>query len=178
MGMVRFIIDTASCLFYSRFETPIGKRNCSHRRNYQEEDIMFYYRSYLKRLQSGDSSSNPFLDFLDMKLEEIREGYARFCMPIRPEYMQCNGVMQGGLIVAMADETIAHAIMTLLGSREEIATVELKNNFIAPVKEGTLTAEATIFKKGRSIVVGDCIVVSDGGKVISRSSATFLICQG
>jgi acyl-CoA thioesterase len=85
--------------------------------------------------------------------------------------------MQGGLIVAMADETIAHAIMTLLGSREEIATVELKNNFIAPAKEGTLTAEATIFKKGRSLVVGDCIVTRDDGVIVSRSSATFLICQ-
>jgi acyl-CoA thioesterase len=138
---------------------------------------MFDYSGYLKRLQSGDSSSNPFLDFLDMKLVEIKEGYARFCMPIRHEYMQCNGVMQGGLIVAMADETIAHAIMTLLGSREEIATVELKNNFIAPAKGGTLTAEATIFKKGRSLVVGDCIVTSDDGVIVSRSSATFLICQ-
>jgi acyl-CoA thioesterase len=138
---------------------------------------MFDYHGYLKQLQSGDSSSNPFLDFLDMKLEEIKDGYARFCMPIRREYMQCNGVMQGGLIVAMADETIAHAIMTLLGSREEIATVELKNNFIAPAKGGTLTAEATIFKKGRSLVVGDCIVTSDDGVIVSRSSATFLICQ-
>jgi uncharacterized protein (TIGR00369 family) len=138
---------------------------------------MFDYNGYLKRLQSGDSSSNPFLDFLDMKLEEIKEGYARFCMPIRHEYMQCNGVMQGGLIVAMADETIAHAIMTLLGSREEIATVELKNNFIAPAKEGMLTAEASIFKKGRSLVVGDCIVTRDDGVIVSRSSATFLICQ-
>ncbi|MBN2515922.1 MAG: PaaI family thioesterase [Deltaproteobacteria bacterium] len=138
---------------------------------------MFDYNGYLKQLQSGDSSSNPFLNFLDMKLEEIKEGYARFCMPIRCEYMQCNGVMQGGLIVAMADETIAHAIMTLLGSREEIATVELKNNFIAPAKGGTLTAEATIFKKGRSLVVGDCIVTNDDGMVISRSSATFLICK-
>lgn len=138
---------------------------------------MFDYSGYLKRLQSGDSSSNPFLDFLDMKLEDLKEGYARFRMPVRSEYMQCNGVMQGGLIVAMADETIAHAIMTLLGSREEIATVELKNNFIAPAKAGTLTAEATIFKKGRSLVVGDCIVTDDEGMVVSRSSATFLICQ-
>jgi len=138
---------------------------------------MFDYNGYLKQLQSGDSSSNPFLDFLNMKLEEIKEGYARFCMPIRREYMQCNGVMQGGLIVAMADETIAHAIMTLLGSREEIATVELKNNFIAPAKGGTLTAEATIFKKGRSLVVGDCIVTCDDDVIVSRSSATFLICQ-
>jgi len=31
-------------------------------------------------------------------------------MPVRPEYLQGAKAMQGGLIVALADETIAHAI--------------------------------------------------------------------
>lgn len=136
------------------------------------------YDTYLKQLRSGDTSVNPFLDFLGMELEELRAGYARFRMPVRENYMQGNGVMQGGLIVAMADETIAHAIMSLLDPHEEIATVELKNNFIAAVKQGILTAEATVFKKGRSIVIGDCIVMTDGGNPVSRTSATFLICTG
>ena len=33
-----------------------------------------------------------------MSLEELKEdGYARFTMPIRDEFMQGDGVMQGGL---------------------------------------------------------------------------------
>jgi len=133
------------------------------------------YAVYLKQLQSGDNSSNPFLDFVGMTLEEFREGYAKFTMPIRDEFMQGDGAMQGGLIVAMADEAMAHAIMTLLQPNENVVTVELKNNFIAPALRGTLVAEATIFKKGRSIVISDCLVTNDDGKPLSRSTATFLI---
>lgn len=56
------------------------------------------YRLYLTRLQSGDDSVNPFLVFMGMRLEELKEnGYARFSMPIRDEFMQGDGVMQGGL---------------------------------------------------------------------------------
>ena len=110
-------------------------------------------------------------------VEEIGDGYARFSMPLRREFMQANGVMQGGLIVAMADETIAHAIMSVLNPEDNIATIELKNNFLATVRKGTVTSEATVFKKGRTLIVGDSIVSDDNGKIITRTTATFLVCR-
>jgi acyl-CoA thioesterase len=137
---------------------------------------MFDYTRYLKKLESGESSQNPFLDFMGMGLEEIRDGYARFRMPVRKEFTQCNGVVQGGLLVALADESIAHAIMTILEPHENIATIEVKNNFLSSAESGSLTAEAKVFKKGRSLVIGDCLVTNDEGRAISRTSATFLIC--
>jgi len=143
----------------------------------KEKRAMLDYTGYLKRLQQGDYSENPFLDFLGITLDEIGDGYVRFTMETRTEFMQANGVMQGGLIVAMADESIAHAIMTLMEPHEGIATVEVKNNFLSTVGGGTLIAEATVFKKGRSLVVGDCIVTTDEGRAVARSSATFLICR-
>ena len=133
------------------------------------------YGLYLTKLQSGNDSDNPFLGFMGMRLEELKDGYARFTMPIRDVFIQGDGVVQGGLIVAMADETMAHAAMTLLQPHEGIVTIELKNNFIAPALRGRLSAEATIFKKGRSIIVGDCVVTDGEGRLIARSSATFLI---
>jgi uncharacterized protein (TIGR00369 family) len=133
------------------------------------------YGNYLKRLQAGEIQLNPFLAFFSMKPEELKEGYARFRMPIRPEFMQGAGLMQGGLIVAMADESIAHAIMTVLKPDEGITTIELKSNFLASAKTGDLLAEARVFKKGRTLIVGDCLVNDDQGRAIVRCTATFLV---
>ena len=135
------------------------------------------YSEYLKQLQSGDNSRNRFLQFMGMTLEELKDGYARFSLRITQDFMQGDGVMQGGLIVAMADEAMAHAIMTVLKPNENIVTVELKNNFIAPAIRGTLSAEATVFRKGRSLVIADCLVTDDNGKAVSRATSTFLIRQ-
>lgn len=135
------------------------------------------YAEYLSRIRSGEIYLNPFLGFMGIIVEEIGDGYARFSMPLRREFMQVNGVMQGGLLVAMADETIAHAIMSVLNPEDNIATIELKNNFLATVREGTVTSEATVFKKGRTLIVGDSIVSDDNGKIITRTTATFLICR-
>ncbi len=133
------------------------------------------YPAYLKKLAAGEPVANPFLTFMDMTLEELRDGYARFSMPVRPEYLQGAGVMQGGISVALSSETVAHAVMTTLGPDEGITTIELKNNFLSQVSGGRLTAEATLFKRGRRIIIADCIVSDDAGKIISRSTSSLMV---
>jgi acyl-CoA thioesterase len=133
------------------------------------------YGLYLDKLKAGQKGINPFLDYLGITLDELKEGYARFRMPVRPEYLQGAKSMQGGLIVALADETIAHAMMTQLSPEEGLTTIELKSNFLAGVSEGELVAAATVFKKGQSLVIGDCLVTDNKEKNICRVSATFLL---
>jgi len=132
------------------------------------------YPKYLQRLQSGEVSLNPFLDFFGIVLEELGEGFARFRMPVRPEYIQAAGFMQGGIIVAMADEAISHAIMTVLKPDMGLTTIELKSNFLAPVREGEIIAEARVFKKGRTLIIGDCLVKDNNDRDVLRCTATFL----
>ena len=136
---------------------------------------MFDYGKYLKRLQEGDLSINPFLAFMGVTLEALGDGSARFRMTVRRDFLQGAGVVQGGLVVAMSSETIAHAVMTQLATGESIATIELKNNFMASLKEGEAIAEATVFKKGHRVIIGDCLVSSDSGKILSRTTSSILL---
>jgi uncharacterized protein (TIGR00369 family) len=140
----------------------------------RRKDI-FNYDIYLKKLKAGQKGINPFLDYLEITLVELKDGYARFRMPVRPEYLQGAKAMQGGLIVALADETIAHAMMTRLSPEEGLTTIELKSNFLAGVSDGELTATATVFKKGQSLIIGDCLVTDNKEKNVCRVSATFLL---
>lgn len=112
---------------------------------------------------------------MGMELEELREGYARFKMEVRPEFFQGAGIMQGGLVIAFSSESAAHAAMTTLEAGENIATIELKNNFFSGVKKGTITAEASIFKRGKKIIVADCIVKDEKGIAVSRSSFSIMV---
>jgi acyl-CoA thioesterase len=136
---------------------------------------MFDYPAYLKKLAAGEAVNNPFLSFMGMKLEEIRNGYARFSMNIRPGFIQGAGIMQGGLGVAFSSETVAHAVMTTLEPGENVTTLELKTNFLSQASNGKLVAEATVFKRGRRIIIVDCLVRDDRGKDISRSSSTLMV---
>ncbi|MFZ1038017.1 MAG: PaaI family thioesterase [Smithella sp.] len=136
---------------------------------------IFNYNLYLEKVKAGQKEINPFLYYLGITLVELKDGYARFRMPVRPEYLQGAKTMQGGLIVALADETIAHAMMTQLSPEEGLTTIELKSNFLAGVSDGDLIATATVFKKGQSLIIGDCLVTDNTGKNVCRVSATFLL---
>ena len=58
------------------------------------------YREYLERIKAGEKGLNPFLDFLDIKLTDLKDGFAEFRMKVRHEYLQGAKIMQGGLVVA------------------------------------------------------------------------------
>lgn len=131
--------------------------------------------SYLDNLRSGRPVENPFLEFMGIEAEEIDKGYARFGMNIKPEFIQGEGMMQGGLLIALCDEACAHAAISTLHSGEGVATIELHNNFLSMIKKGRLTAEATVFKRGRTLIVIDCVVTDDNEKKICRSSGTFMV---
>ncbi len=133
------------------------------------------YHLYLENIQKGQKGLNPYLDFFNITLVELSYGRASFKMPVRPEYLQGANSMQGGLIVALADEAIAHAMMTELRPEEGLTTIELKSNFLSGVANGELLAEASVFKKGRNLIIGDCLVTNGAGKNICRVSATFML---
>ncbi len=133
------------------------------------------FTNYLNDLSRGEKVNNPFLEFMGMQLEELKEGYARFTLRIRPEFLQGAGVLQGGLSVAFADEAAAHAAMTVLNPGEGITTIELNNSFLSMVSGGTITAEATVFKRGKSLIIADAIVRDEKGKDISRSTITLMV---
>lgn len=133
------------------------------------------YNLYLKKLCGGQKGLNPFLEHFGVTVIEVKNGLARMQMPVRPEYLQGAKTMQGGLIVALADEAIAHAMMTQLGPNEGLTTIELNSNFLSGVDGGKLLADASVFKKGRNLMIGDCLVTNGDGKNICRVSATFML---
>jgi uncharacterized protein (TIGR00369 family) len=97
-------------------------------------------------------------------------------MDVRPEFLQGAGIMQGGLGIALSSEAAAHAVMSTLAPGENLTTIELKNNFLSMAsKHHRLTAEATVFKRGRTLVFVDTTVKDDTGKYISKSSATLMV---
>ena len=147
------------------------------RRRPARRTIIPDFKKYLERIQAGHKGLNPFMEFIGIEPVKIKDGYARFRMPVRPEYLQGAGKMQGGLMVALADEAIAHAMVTTLNPWEGLTTIELKSNFLAAVSSGEVTATASVFKRGRSLIIGDCLITDDRGRDICRVSATFLLLQ-
>jgi acyl-CoA thioesterase len=78
--------------------------------------------------------------WLGLQLEEVRPGYARMRMTIRPEFLNGHQICHGGVIFTLADSTFAFACNSY-----DVSTVAsgCSIEFLLPVKSGdALTAEA------------------------------------
>jgi uncharacterized protein (TIGR00369 family) len=130
--------------------------------------------SYERALRRSIESA-PFYQLLQITLDQIDIGFARFRMPFRRELIQVNGVVHGGAIAALADTAVAFALMTLVQRGEKVTTVEFKINFLAPIDKGEMIGEARIVNKGKKLVLADMEVKNEEGKMLAKGLATYMI---
>lgn len=89
-----------------------------------------------------------FSQWLGIEVLEIREGYSRIRMTVRPEMVNGFGIVHGGVPFSFADSAFAFAC-----NNRNVLSVALDTsiNFIKPVHVGdVLTAEATEMHNGKS----------------------------
>jgi acyl-CoA thioesterase len=118
-------------------------------------------------------AANPFIKFVGIQVPQLGKGYARFLLPFKPELANSIGLLQGGVLAALGDETVAFALYSLVQEGEMINTVEMKINFLAAVKEGEIIAEARIAKRGRTISLGE-FEVRQADRLVAKGLCTYI----
>jgi uncharacterized protein (TIGR00369 family) len=112
---------------------------------------------------------------LGFTLISCGEAHAELTMPVREEYLQENGFLQGGLVSAVADTAAAYALLPGLPEGRGMTGIEFKINFLRPTLagQGDLTARAKVVRQGRTI--GVCQVdVEQGGREVAVATFTYL----
>jgi len=118
-------------------------------------------------------AANPFIKFVGIQVPQLGRGYARFVLPFKPDLANSIGLMQGGVIAALADEAVAFALYSLAKEGETFNTVEMKINFLGAVKEGEVEAVARIAKRGRTISLGE-FEVRQGERLVAKGLCTYI----
>ncbi|MGD8505259.1 MAG: PaaI family thioesterase [Candidatus Bathyarchaeota archaeon] len=112
---------------------------------------------------------------LNMKIDKVKEGYARLSMSLEEKHLQFLKTVHGGAIASLADSAAAWATVGSAGLKIVPVTVEMKINFLSPVKSGRLTAEARLVHKGHKISVSDVEVKDEKGKRVAKSLVTYYL---
>lgn len=120
-------------------------------------------------------TKQPFHDHVALVIESAENGRARVRMKWRPEHALASGILHGGFLAIVADAAVHTAAHTLLKPGEALTTVELKTNFLAPVRGQDVVAEASIVKRGRTIVLGDVDIRVESGEIVGKSLVTYMV---
>ena len=117
----------------------------------------------------------PFEEYLGMRIDEAEAGRALLSMPFKVKLAQGKGLMHGGAVTALADTAVAMAIKSILPEETHFATTDLALKFHAPVRGGTVRAEARIIAQDDRIITGEAQVFDDQGVKVATFTSTFRV---
>ncbi len=129
----------------------------------------------LVRQRMKESKSSELLGF---DVESVHDGRAIFRLDVRPRHKQIHGVVHGGILAALADTTAAIAAYTVIPRGVEIATLELKINYLEPVPGGRVKADAKVLRAGRNFIVVECEIFNETGSMAAKALLTFSAASG
>src|SRR5882762_11612342 len=104
---------------------------------------------------------------------QLSEGGAVLGMTVREHHRQIHEVMHGGVTAALGDTAGAFAAYTVVPKGTELATIELKINYLLPIPEGRVRAEGKVLRAGRNFIVVECDVRNDKGALAAKALMTF-----
>jgi uncharacterized protein (TIGR00369 family) len=115
---------------------------------------------------------NPATSLLGFEAVSVTHGRAVLKMEVQAKHRQLHGVVQGGILAALADTAGAIAVYTTVPRGTALATVELKINYLA-VPAGRVKAVASVLRTGRNFAVAECELVDSRGKLAAKALLTF-----
>ncbi|HET8926099.1 MAG TPA: PaaI family thioesterase [Candidatus Acidoferrum sp.] len=146
------------------------KSNKSHnsKKPKQSEDARWATRLVRERMKESQAITHFGFD-----VEKVEKGRAIFLLDVLAHHKQLHGVVHGGILAALADTTAAIAAYTTVPNGTEIATVELKINYLEPVPGGRIKADARVLRTGRNFVVAECEIINEDGSLAAKALLTF-----
>ena len=120
-------------------------------------------------------TKNPFWALLGMELLEIKKGWAIVRLPVEDKLTNAIGLVHGGAIFSAADSAVGMALVGMTNRDENISTLEMKINYMKPVKGREIMAEAKIIHRGSQTAIGDVEVRDEDRNLISKGLATYAI---
>ncbi|MFD1547606.1 PaaI family thioesterase [Nonomuraea guangzhouensis] len=82
------------------------------------------------------------------------------------------GVIQGGFLAAMLDDTLGPALVATLPEDQFAVTLDLHVQYLRPARPGRLTGRGRVVRRGREVCFLAGELVAPDGKTVAVATAT------
>lgn len=118
----------------------------------------------------------PLAVTLGIRTDEYNADRVVLSMDWAPSLCTTNGILHGGVIMALADSAGgACALLNLPPDATGTTTIESKTNFMGAVRGGAVSATATPLHRGGTTIVVETSVRDRAGKLIAKVTQTQLV---
>jgi uncharacterized protein (TIGR00369 family) len=128
-----------------------------------------------KKLIQELLTRHAFNHLLGLELVRLhRDGITIHCR-IRPELLNSQGSLHGGVTASVADAAVGTALYRHFDGSRKFTTVELKVNYFRPVTEGRLVARSHLVRVGSTICVGRVELADAHRRAVGVAIVTYML---
>lgn len=132
----------------------------------------------IRKMMAGEIPPPPIGETIGMRVVEVAADFAAFEMDASRRHTNPMGTLHGGVLCDIADGAMGMAWASELTTGETFTTLELKINFLKPVWETRLRAEARVVKRGRTVGLVECDVRDAKGDLVAHATSTLMTLRG
>jgi uncharacterized protein (TIGR00369 family) len=126
----------------------------------------------------GKAPPPPVAAFIGFTLASVEPGRAVIEFEADARHTNPMGTLHGGILCDIADAAMSVAHATTLAEGESFTTLELKINFLRPVRKATLRAMAEMVSSGRTMGLARCHVKDENDRLVAHATATLMTLRG
>jgi uncharacterized protein (TIGR00369 family) len=100
------------------------------------------------------------------------EGTIKVAFTATDAFLNPAGVIQGGFVAAMLDDTLGPALVAGLRPGDFAPTLDLHVQFLQPARPGRLYGHGRVVRRGRNVAFLAGEILDDEGAIIAMATAT------
>lgn len=122
----------------------------------------------------GRADPPPAAELLGWELIAVdpEAGTIELAFAAREEFTNPVGVVQGGFLAAMLDDTLGPALVATLPAGRFAPTLDLHVQFLRPARPGRLVGRGRVVKRGKDIAFLSGELLGPDGKEVAVATAT------
>ncbi|HUA28654.1 MAG TPA: PaaI family thioesterase [Streptosporangiaceae bacterium] len=128
-------------------------------------------------VMEGRAPRPPAADVLGWELVSIDPdaGTIELAFTATEQFLNPIGVIQGGFLAAMLDDTMGPALVATLGPGMFAPTADLHVQFLRPARPGRLTGRGRVVRRGKDVAFLAGELADESGQIVATATATAMI---
>ena len=123
----------------------------------------------------GSISPPPIVRLLHIQLISCGQGASRAEMQVGNDHHNPMGIVHGGIFCDLADVAMGTAVASVLAENETFTTTDMGAHYFLPIREGALSAEARVVRRGKTTAYVECDLMDGEKRLVAKLNSTCLI---
>jgi len=132
--------------------------------------------AYLQQFKGQVVKESPSKagQWLGFKVVDVARGEAKLSLVIRPEMCNPYGMIHGGMMSLLIDETIGWSVLSL-ESDQNYTSLNLMVDFLYAAPEGEeIMAHAKVIRHGKKVINCDVFVYDSQDRLLAKASSNLI----